>query len=87
MLVISFMPPSAVWARLMPSLALRLAMLRPRTSEVMRVAMARPAASSLAELMRLPVDRRSIAWDRPISALVEADEARIAEILVPITVM
>jgi hypothetical protein len=33
----------------------------PRMLDVMRVLMARPAASSLAELMRMPLDRRSMA--------------------------
>ena len=42
-------------------LALRMAAVRPRMLDVMRVLMARPAASSLAELMRTPEDRRSIA--------------------------
>jgi len=58
------MPPSAVCASEIPSFALRTAWLRPRICEVMRVAMALPAASSAAELMRLPVDRRSIDRDR-----------------------
>jgi hypothetical protein len=51
-------PPSAVCAREMPSLALREAWLRPLICEVMRAEMARPAASSLALLMRRPEDRR-----------------------------
>ena len=60
MLVDSCMAPSAVWARLMPSLALRAAWLRPRICEVIRSEMARPAASSLAELMRRPELSRCI---------------------------
>ena len=52
--------PSAVWAREIASLALREATVMPRTCEVMRSAIARPAESSLAELIRRPVDRRFI---------------------------
>src|SRR5262249_48936726 len=49
---------SAVWASEMPSLALRAAWSRPRICEVKRSEIARPAASSLALLMRRPDDRR-----------------------------
>ena len=56
--------PSAVCASEMPSLALRIAWLMPRICAVIELAMARPAASSRAELMRLPEDRRSIAVRR-----------------------
>ncbi len=52
------MAPSAVCASEMPSLALRAAMFRPRIWLVKRSEMARPAASSLALLMRRPDDRR-----------------------------
>ena len=55
--------PSAVWDSEMPSLELRIATFMPRTCEFMRSAMARPAASSLAELMRRPEDRRCIEVD------------------------
>ena len=60
--------PSATCAREMPSFALRAAWFRPRICEVMRSVMAKPAASSLALLMRKPDDRRCIdvvkeAWD------------------------
>ena len=48
------------------------AMFKPRTSEVMRVAMALPAASSEAELMRRPVESRSMDLARPISAWLAA---------------
>jgi hypothetical protein len=34
----------------------------PRICEVIRVLIANPAASSLAELIFLPVDKRSMAW-------------------------
>ena len=50
--------PSAVWAIEMPSLALRTATFMPRTWAFMRSAMARPAASSLAEFTRRPEDSR-----------------------------
>src|SRR5690606_30445992 len=51
-----------------PSLALRVAWVRPLMLAVKRLAMAWPAASSLALLMRRPDDRRSMAvpsadWD------------------------
>ena len=87
MLVTSLSEPSAVCARLMPSLALRIAWFMPRTCAVMVEAMARPAASSLDELMRLPVDRRSIAFDSIMLALFDALPARSDAVLVPITVM
>ena len=45
----------------MPSFALRIAAPRPRMLDVIRVLMARPAASSLAELIRIPEDKRSMA--------------------------
>ena len=51
---------SAVCASEMPSLALRIATFMPRTCAFMRSAIARPAASSLAELTRRPEDRRCI---------------------------
>ncbi|MCY1335908.1 hypothetical protein D9M69_217060 [compost metagenome] len=59
MLVDCCRAPSAVCAREMPSLALRVATLRPLIWLVRRLEICRPAASSLALLMREPVDRRS----------------------------
>jgi hypothetical protein len=59
----------------------------PRISEVIRVAMERPAASSLAELIRLPVDRRSMAVCRPMLALLVAFCARSAAVLDAMTVI
>src|SRR5690606_33604381 len=50
--------PSAVCASEMPSVALRTATFMPRTWPFMRSAIARPAASSLAEFTRRPEDRR-----------------------------
>ena len=52
--------PSPVCAIEMASLALRMATFMPRACELMRSAMARPAESSLALLMRMPEDRRCI---------------------------
>src|SRR5919107_5594580 len=52
--------PSAVWAIDTPSFALRVAWFMPRICELMRSEIARPAASSLALLMRRPDDRRWI---------------------------
>src|SRR5690606_25677296 len=57
-LVESSSAPSAVCDTEIPSLALRTAWFRPRICEVNLLAMARPAASSLALLMRRPEDRR-----------------------------
>ena len=59
----------------------------PRTCEVIEVAMARPAASSLAELIRLPVDRRSMAVPSALPAEFEAFDAYSAPILVLMTFM
>ncbi|VXC74854.1 hypothetical protein SPHINGOT1_130243 [Sphingomonas sp. T1] len=87
MLVTSSSAPSAVCAIEMPSFALRMPWFMPRTCAVIEVEMARPAASSLAELIRLPVDRRSIAVDSMFDALVEALAARSAETFVAITLM
>src|ERR1035437_9421878 len=50
--------PSAVCASEMPSLALRAAWVIPLICDVMRLAIAIPAAPSLALLMRRPEDRR-----------------------------
>ena len=87
MLVTSPSAPSAVCARAIPSLALRIDWFMPRTWLVMEVAMARPAASSLALLMRLPVDRRSIAVPSALLAIVEALAALVAAMLVLMTFM
>ena len=54
------MAPSAVWNIEIPSFALRIATLEPRTWAFMRSAIASPAASSFAELTRRPEDRRCI---------------------------
>ena len=53
--------PSAVWTIEIPSLAFLIAMLMPRICESIRVEIAKPAASSAAELIRLPDERRSMA--------------------------
>src|ERR1051325_1686320 len=61
LLVTSSSADSVVCAIEMPSLALRTAWFRPLIWVVKRVEMARPAASSLALLMRMPDERRSMA--------------------------
>ncbi len=58
LLPISVSAPSAVCASEMPSLALRAAWFMPRIWVLKRSEIARPAASSLALLMRRPEDRR-----------------------------
>jgi len=63
MLEISLAAPSTVWSREIASLAFRAAMLRPLTWPDIRSEIASPAASSLALLMREPVESRSIAVD------------------------
>ena len=68
LLLISFSAPSVVCATEIPSFALRDAWVRPLILAVKRLAIAWPAASSFALLMRRPEDRRSIAelredWD------------------------
>ena len=85
LLVTSASADSAVCASEMPSFALRTAWLRPRICVVKRSEMARPAASSLALLMRRPEDSRCSAWD---SELCEVERLRCAvseETLVLIT--
>src|SRR5689334_24928957 len=71
----------------MPSLALRTAWFMPRICVVILLAMARPAASSFAELMRLPVERRSIAVWSDASARRLLFCARSAAVFVLITVI
>ena len=63
LLLICAKSPSAVCDREMPSLALRAAWLAPLICEVIRSLMAKPAASSLALLMRRPLDRRCMEVD------------------------
>src|SRR3546814_3976348 len=75
LLVSSCSADSAVCDSDTPSLALRTAWLRPLIWVVNRVAIARPAASSLALLMRRPEDRRCNAVDR---SLPEVDRLRCA---------
>ena len=67
--------PSAVWNIEIASLALRIATFEPRTWALIRSAIARPAASSLAELTRRPDDRRCI---EVASALCEVVMLRCA---------
>ena len=66
LLVISARAPSPVCASEIPSLALRVAWFKPRIWVVKRSEIAKPAASSLALLMRRPDDRRWSAVDRAV---------------------
>ena len=65
--------PSVVCASEMPSLALRTAWFRPRIWALKRSEMARPAASSLALLMRRPDDRRWMAVDSEAWLVLEVE--------------
>src|SRR5436305_7872760 len=79
-----FRAPVAVWSSEVASLTFRPAWSTPLTWEVRPWAIAYPAASSAAELMRRPEDRRCIAV---LTALLEACRLRwvsIAETLVRI---
>jgi hypothetical protein len=60
-----------------------MAMLVPLISEVKREAIATPAASSEAELMRLPVDNRSIEFSMLLFTLLAAAWAIKAPVFVP----
>jgi hypothetical protein len=53
----------------------------------MRLDIAKPAASSAAELILCPVDRRSIVWLIARSFLVSAFAVMVAAVFVLITVM
>ena len=77
--------PSAVCDSEMPSFALRRAWSRPRICEVMRSEIARPAASSFAELMRRPEDRRCSAVARLLCDVVRLRCAFSEAMLVLIT--
>jgi len=70
----------------MPSLALRAACSKPFTWLAILADIASPAASSLAELIRLPVDNRSIAVLIALSFLAIAFDASVALTFVFITV-
>jgi hypothetical protein len=69
------------------SFALRTPIFRVDTWEVIRVEIARPAASSFAELMRRPVDRRSIETPIDLSFRATALAASVAETFVLITLI
>src|SRR5690606_41825385 len=75
MFVDSWRAPSAVWAIEIPSLAFFTATFRPLIWLVRRLEICRPAASSLALLMREPEARRSREVDR---LLVEVPRLRWA---------
>ena len=79
--------PSAVCSKLIASLPFLAAMFRPRICEVIVSAMANPAASSLALLMREPVESCCIAEDRLRAFICSAFCANSEFILVLITDM
>ena len=85
--VISLLAPSAVCSNEMASVLLRMAWVSERTSVVIQLAMAKPAASSRAELMRLPVDICCMATAKGRSFMRKAEMAISALMLVLITLM
>jgi hypothetical protein len=87
MLLVSIKAPSAVCIKDTASLALRTAWSRPLICEVIFEAMARPAASSLALLMRTPVDSLSIEVDMARSFDTSAFFASMEDTFVLIDVM
>jgi hypothetical protein len=70
-----------------PSLALRAACCNPRICDVIRVSIASPAASSLAELILLPVDKRSMVRSIARSFVFIELAVTVAAVFVLITVM
>jgi hypothetical protein len=62
-------------------------MFNPLTCEVILLEMARPAASSPAELILWPVESRSIAWLIARSFFVSALAVKLAALFVLITVI
>ena len=82
MSVTSIMAPSAVANIDMASCALRTAWVNPLIWEVIFEEIARPAASSAAELILSPVASRSIAWFIARSFFMRAWLATVALILV-----
>jgi hypothetical protein len=87
MLLVSIKAPSAVCIKDTASLALRTAWSRPLICEVIFEAMARPAASSCALLMRTPVDNLSMAVDMERSFATRAYRASNEDTFVLIVVM
>jgi hypothetical protein len=69
------------------SFALRAAMFKPEICPAIRLAIARPAASSFAELIRNPVESRSIEVDIARLFLPIASRAMFALMFVFITVI
>jgi len=86
-LLTTSMAPSAVCNSELAVLAFSMPILMPRICASMRVPMARPAASSLAALMREPVDKRCMACDSRLSFMLMAFEATRDFTLVLITDM
>ena len=86
-LLISSVAPSATSSIEIASFAFLDAIVNPLTTAFMRDEIASPAASSLAELIRCPVESRSIAVDICLSLRPSAFAAIVDEILVFITVI
>jgi hypothetical protein len=84
---ISWAAPSTVCSNEMASFAFRTAIFKPDVWADILSDIARPAASSLAELMREPVERRSIAVDMARSFRCIASLASNEAVFVLITVM
>jgi hypothetical protein len=82
MLVTSFIAPSATWIIEIASLALRTAWFKPLICEVIFEEIAKPAASSFAELMRRPVDSLSMVELIERSLRVIALDAMFADMFV-----
>ena len=87
MLLISSVAPSATSSIEIASLAFLAAISSPLTSDFMRVEIASPAASSLAEFIRRPVESRSIAVPMALSLRRIAFAASVAETFVLITLI
>jgi hypothetical protein len=82
MLVTSFIAPSATWIIEIASLELRTAWFKPLICEVIFEEIAKPAASSFAELMRRPVDSLSMVELMLRSLRVIALDAMFADMFV-----
>ena len=87
MLVVSARKPSAVWTIEMPSIVLRTPWAMPMICAVIELPMAIPAASSLAEVIRWPLDSRAMTSLIEVLARCDAANARSAAPLVLMTVI
>jgi hypothetical protein len=87
MLLISPVAPSTVCTIDIASFALRAAMFKPEICPAIRFDIASPAASSIAELIRNPVESRSMEVDIARLFLTMASRAMLALMFVFITVI